>query len=204
MGNLEATKKIAKDATEDDKEALAIRQANAAVMLLRMDAADQVWPLLRHSPDPRVRSYIIHWLRPRGGDSASIIARYEQESDVTIKRALLLCLGEFELADSEKQLFVEKLLDVYRSDPDAGLHAAAEWLLRQWEQSERIVAIDKDLQQSEEPLVAAKDDRKRWYVNRQGQTFVILDAGEFEMGSQESEVGRNPNEQLHKRKIGRR
>src|SRR5690606_34356208 len=127
------------------QEALAMRQANAAVLLLRMGAAEHVWPLLEHSPDPRVRSYIIHWLSPRGGDAKTIIARYQRETDVTVKRALLLCLGEFELADADKQPLIERLLAVYRTDPDAGLHAAAEWLLRQWKQGEQLAAIDKEL-----------------------------------------------------------
>ncbi|MCH7685356.1 MAG: SUMF1/EgtB/PvdO family nonheme iron enzyme, partial [Planctomycetes bacterium] len=204
LGNAEVAKTSKQDASEADKEALAMRQANAAVLLLRMDAAENVWPLLKHSPDPRVRSYIIHWLSPQGGDPQTIIARYEQETDVTIKRALLLCLGEFELADSDKQPLIEKLLDVYRSDPDAGLHAAAEWLLRKWGQAEQVAVIDMELQQNEEQLVAGKDDQRQWYVNSQGQTFVILDAGEFLMGSPEGEVGHGPNETLHRRKIGRR
>ncbi|TWU28886.1 Serine/threonine-protein kinase PknB [Novipirellula artificiosorum] len=189
---------------EDAKETLAMRQANAAVMLLRMDAAENVWPLLKHSPDPRVRSYIIHWLSPRGGDPPTIIARYDNETDVTIKRALLLCLGEFELPDSEQQPLIETLLTVYRSDPDAGLHAAAEWLLRKWRQADEIAAIDKELQQNEEQLTAAKDNKRKWYLNTQGQTFVILDADEFQMGSPESEAGHFPSEILHRRKIGRR
>ena len=204
LGNDEITGSVTEDAAEADREALAVRQANAAVMLLRMDAADQVWPLLQHSPDPRVRSYIINWLSPRGGDPATILARYEQETDVTIKRALLLCLGEFELTDSGQQPLIEKLLTVYRNDPDAGLHAAAEWLLRQWEQGEQLVAIDKELQQKEADLVAAGDKQRQWYVNSQSQTFVILDAGEFQMGSPEGEAGRRSGERLHRRKIGRR
>jgi hypothetical protein len=173
-------------------------------MLLWMDAAEKVWPLLKHSPDPRARSYIIHWLSPRGGDPQTILARYESETDVTIKRALLLCLGEFELDESQKQPLIETLLTDYRSDPDAGLHAAAEWLLRRWDQGEKLAAIDKDLRQNEEQRTADKDNKRQWYVNGQGQTFVILDAGEFQMGSPGSEVGRNQNEQLHRRKIGRR
>jgi hypothetical protein len=188
---------------KDAKESLAMRQANAAVMLLRMDAAEQMWPLLKHSADPRVRSYIIHWLSSRGGDVAAIITRYEQEKEDTIKCALLLCLGEFELADAEQQPLLEKLLDVYRTDPDAGLHAAAEWLLRQWKQAEKIAAIDKELQQSEEQLKTNKEDKREWYINGQGQTFVILDASEFLIGSPESEAGRNPRERLLRRKIGR-
>ena len=148
LGNVEVVSTIPEDASEAEKESLAMRQANAAIMLLRMKAADQVWPLLKHSPDPRVRSYIIHWLGPRGGTVNQIIARYESETDVTIKRALLLCLGEFELSESDKQPLIEKLLEVYRSDPDAGLHAVAEWLLRQWKQGQQLAAMDKALQQT--------------------------------------------------------
>src|SRR5205807_2087259 len=40
---------------EDDKEKLAKRQANAAVVLLRLGQADKVWPLLKHSRDCRAR-----------------------------------------------------------------------------------------------------------------------------------------------------
>src|SRR5207302_5884416 len=45
------------EATEEDKETLAKRQANAAVVLLRLGRHGEVWPLLKHSSDPRVRSY---------------------------------------------------------------------------------------------------------------------------------------------------
>jgi len=207
LGNAEIAKSLPHHASDDDKEAAAIRQANAAVMLLRMDAPDQVWPLLKHSPDPQVRSYIIHWLSALGGDPKVIIERFKVENDVTIKRALLLCLGEFnepQLPKSERRPLVETLLTVYRTDSDAGLHAAAEWLLRQWKQAEQIAAIDTELRQTEEQLQAAQNHQRNWYVNGQGQTFVTLDAGEFQMGSPESEAGRSTREVLHQRRIGRR
>ncbi len=204
LGIAEVARTFLEDASEAEKESLAMRQANAAVMLLKMGASDQVWPLLKHSPDPRVRSYIIHWLSPRAGDPKTIIARYEQETDVTIKRALLLCLGEFELEEVEQQPLVENLLEVYSSDRDAGLHAAAEWLLRKWKQDEKISAIDKELPQTEKQLTAAKDKQRQWYVNGQGQTFVIFDAGEFQMGSRVTEADRRTDETLHRRWIGRK
>jgi hypothetical protein len=31
-----------------------------------MGKGDEVWPLLRYSSDPRLRSYIIHWLNRLG------------------------------------------------------------------------------------------------------------------------------------------
>jgi formylglycine-generating enzyme required for sulfatase activity len=47
-------------------------------------------------------------------------------------------------------------------------------------------------------------DRRLWYVNRQGQTFVVVDARQpFAMGSPESEPGRDESEPRHERKIGR-
>lgn len=204
LGNAEVARTPAEDANEAAKESLAIRQANAAVMLLRANAAGQVWPRLKHSSDPRVRSKIIHWLSPRGGNAATIISRYKQESDITIKRALLLCLGEFKLSDAEKQPLIETLLTVYRNDPDAGLHAAAEWLLMQWQQGDKIAAVDKVLQQEEEQLAANNDTQRQWYINGQGQTFVIVDADEFQMGSPDWEQGSVPSEQLHRQKIDRR
>ena len=34
-----------------------------------MGKAEEVWPLLRHSADPRLRSFIVNWLNPLGADS---------------------------------------------------------------------------------------------------------------------------------------
>src|SRR5262249_25810521 len=39
--------------TDEALEALAKRQANAALILLRFGQEECVWPLLRHNPDPR-------------------------------------------------------------------------------------------------------------------------------------------------------
>lgn len=193
------------DSSEEQKEALAKRQANAAVMLMRMDAAKHVWPLLKHSADPRLRSYIIHWLAPRRANPRTLIARYHQETDLSIQRALLLCLGEFEnLPKTERAELITNMTSTYRRERDPGLHAAAEWLLRKWGQVEEVVEIDKELEQSEEELKAVKEQARQWYINRQGQTFAILDAGEFLMGADALEAGRNPTEHLHRRKIGRR
>lgn len=204
IGNAEMRKTPAIRASEADKEALAMRQANVALMLLRMTATEYVWPLLKHSPDPSVRSYIIHWAGKRNVNPQTILTRYEEEIDVTIKRALLLCLGELALDDTDKERFIETLKRVYRSEPDAGLHAASEWLLRKWGQGEQIAAMVKDLRQHEGLLDTRVSDKRKWYINSQEQTFVILDSGEFMIGSTESEVRSMENEIQTKRRIDRR
>ena len=190
-----------------ESESLASRQANAAVLLLRMNTPDRVWPLLKHRPDPQVRSYIIHWLSRRGGEPEPLLVRYERETDPSIRRALLLCLGEFELSQLPERTrlpLIETLLTDYRMDPDAGIHAATEWVLRRWGQQERVAKINTELRQSEAQLHRSADVARQWYVNEQEQTFVILEAGVTMIGSPESEAGRISSESLHSRRLDRR
>ena len=64
--------------SEEVKDRLAERQARAAVALVRMGKAEEVWPLLRHSADPRVRSFIVNWLNPLGADPSPIAAEIDR------------------------------------------------------------------------------------------------------------------------------
>src|SRR5205085_1075581 len=79
--------------TDEEKERLAKRQANAAVGLLRLGQAEAVWPLLKHPAhpqaqaygfsDPRARSYLVHRLSPLGADPGAIIKRLDEEKEVS-------------------------------------------------------------------------------------------------------------------------
>ena len=60
--------------SEPVKDELAARQARAAVALIRLGHAGDVWPLLRHSPDPRLRSFIVNWLGQLGADPHDVAA----------------------------------------------------------------------------------------------------------------------------------
>jgi hypothetical protein len=136
--------------TDDEKETLAKRQANASVALLRMGQAEQVWPVLKHSPDPRARSYLIHRLSPLGAAPAAIVRRLEQEKEVSGRRALLLSLGEFGLPAGERERLIPVVRPLYRQDPDAGLHGAAEWLLRQWKKESELKEFEQGWVKDEE------------------------------------------------------
>ena len=65
---------------ESDKESERVRdrqaerQARAAVALLRMGKVGEITPLLRHSADPRLRSFIINWLSPLEADPTILAA----------------------------------------------------------------------------------------------------------------------------------
>ena len=148
---------------EEVKDRLAERQARAAVALVRMGKAEEVWPLLRHSADPRLRSFIVNWLSPLGADphadrrrtrpnrrrsAKPSPAQGQQAMDAILfhpetsqRRALILALGTYGtegLSPGEREPLIGKLLDLYRNDPDSGIHGAAEWTLRQWKQQEKL------------------------------------------------------------------
>jgi formylglycine-generating enzyme required for sulfatase activity len=217
----EIDKKLPSDlpSSDDKREKLAKRQANAAVALLRMNQPEKVWPLLKHSPDPRVRSYLIHRLSPLGADAGAISKRLDEEPDLTIRQALILSLGEFsekELPLYERQALLPRLQDIYRTDADPGLHASAEWLLRTWQQEAWLKQVNdewaKDKEEREKRLASlqrllSKDKEKvppHWYVNGQGQTMVVIPGPVvFAMGSPLTEVRRPDNERQHKKRIGR-
>jgi formylglycine-generating enzyme required for sulfatase activity len=214
---------VALPSSDAKREKLAKRQANAAVALLRLNRPEKVWPLLKRTPadDPRVRSYLIHRFGPMGADPAALVKRLEEEPDVTIRRALILSLGPEEFGQGAwtpegKGVLVERLQELYRTASDPGLHAAAEWLLRQWKQEAWLKQVteewakdregrDRRLEKIQELV---KKDRKKtppqWYVNGQGQTMVVIPGPvEFLMGSPPTEEGRQPYELQHQRRIGR-
>ena len=152
---------------DEDKEQLALRQANAAVALARLGPADEVWPLLKHSPDPRLRSYVIDRFASFGADPTALLVRYKTEPEPSIRRALLLTLGNFAAANlldtTQREELAVDLLRLYREDPDRGIHGAAEWTLRQLGQGNQIEAS----RQAPWPQGKVVGERQ-WYVTKTG------------------------------------
>jgi formylglycine-generating enzyme required for sulfatase activity len=203
---------------DDAKEKLAKRQANAAVALLRMNESEKVWPLLKHSPDPRVRSYLIHRLSAMDADAEAIVKRLGEETDLTIRRALILSLGEFGdgFSAEDRKSLLPKLQEMYRTASDPGIHAASEWLLRTLEQGAWLKRRneewaqdrgqrEKRLESIEHLLKSEKEKTSpQWYVNGQGQTMVVIPGPvEFVMGSPMTEADHYSDEVQHKMRIGR-
>ena len=215
------------DNSEMVKDHLAERQARAAITLLRMGKTVEIIPLLRHSADPRLKSFIVNWLHLLGADPkadpkllAAELDRIDPNANPTHvqgqqfmdavlfhletsqRRALILALGTYGtegLSPGERKPLIAKLLDVFRNDSDSGIHGAAEWTLRQWGQQDKLKEVDAQ-------LMKLKDrGEHRWFVNSQGQTFALIDGPvEFHMGSPPNEPYRSLDETLHRRTIPRR
>jgi serine/threonine protein kinase/formylglycine-generating enzyme required for sulfatase activity len=209
--------------SEDVKDQLAMRQGRAAIALIRLGRPEEVFRLLQHSPDPRLRSFILNWLKPLKANAELIAAEFDrivpaanptpaqgqQKMDAilfhrenSIRRALILTLGTFgsdRLSPGDRAPLTAKLLDLYRSDPDAGIHGAAEWALSRWQQQKQLKATQAELSKEKEW------HGRRWYVNGQGQTFVIVEGPvRFRMGSPTNELERQAEEISHLQVIPRR
>jgi serine/threonine protein kinase len=122
-------------ADSEIKEAADRRRANAACGMMLLGRPENVWGLLRFDPDPQLRSILIHLLGPAGVDSEILFSRIGVEAEPTIRRALVLALGEISESrwDPQRRDEGERwLLERYEYDVDAGFHAATKWLLGLW------------------------------------------------------------------------
>ncbi len=200
-----------------EQDTLARRQAHAIAALIPNDPNDtphDAWSffVLPRNTDPSLRGYLIARLAaidsdPFGGQYHRLEKRYFVEQDVTAKRALLLALGEF---DPLQYIAPEGLLELYRTHPDPGFHAAADWVLRCRRGHGREVAqIDAEFAAASRAATKRGEDPARadrnWFVNGEGQTFTIIRGPvEFSMGSPVTEMNRKPvNEPGHRKRISR-
>jgi formylglycine-generating enzyme required for sulfatase activity len=124
-------------------------------------------------------------------------------AETSTRRALILALGTYGtevLSPGEREPLVGRLLDLYRNDPDPGIHGATEWTLLQWKEDEKVEALIAE-------LTTLKNRGKRlWYVNGEGQTYAVIEGPvEFRMGAPPTEPDRVPgNEPLWPMRIRRR
>jgi serine/threonine protein kinase/formylglycine-generating enzyme required for sulfatase activity len=188
--------------SEEEKDGQAQRRARAALAMVRLGHPDAAWPHLRHSMDPRLRSFIVNWLSPLDVDARVIAAYFDGprtsdlpvvgsarptmeailfHAETSIRRALILALGSYGssgLSPADRAPLTDKLLKLYRNDPDAGIHGAAEWTLRRWNESDNLKEINEAIGKVSDP------GERHWFVNRQGQTFAVIHGSvQFSMGS---------------------
>jgi formylglycine-generating enzyme required for sulfatase activity/tetratricopeptide (TPR) repeat protein len=199
--------------TVPQREQVARQQASAAATLLHLGQTKEVWPLFLPRSDPTLRSYLVQRTGQSGVDARLLVQRLDAEKNASARAALIVALGEYRQEQLPAQVrgpLVKKLLDWYRHDPDPGVHGAIDWLLRHakegpdhrpldWGQAKQLEQIDQQLRRRD------PDGKRRWYVNGQGQTMVLMPGPvEFRMGSPHTDPERiMPNERPHRRRIGR-
>jgi formylglycine-generating enzyme required for sulfatase activity len=181
----QALRKLLSQSSPDDtapniRDAFWKKQATAAVCLLGLGEPEAVWPLLEHTPNPSLRSFIIGRLAPLGADFKTLADHLVHETDPSIQQAVILALGEFDagkMSNEQRQSMVERLVNLYGTNSDSSVHSAAAWALRQWQEEKTVKRLDAELRS------AAPQRQRSWFINSQGQTFVVVDGPvEFLMG----------------------
>ena len=117
-----------------------------------------------------------------GANWQQLADRLESETDVSIRRALVLALGEYDksaISASKWQTMIDSLSALYRNAPDPGIHSATAWTLRQWQEEDTVKRIDTEIQK----LSWSEQKKRDWFINSQGQTFIVVNGPvDFDMG----------------------
>src|SRR5262249_2824013 len=109
---------------------------------------------LGYGPDLTVRSFVIRHLLTTGADLRAVLGWLRDNrgehgpADSGMRQALILALGysnqpqdrllQFQpdtgaLGDAPGEAIAVVLFELYRTDPDPGVHSAVDWLLRRWD-----------------------------------------------------------------------
>jgi formylglycine-generating enzyme required for sulfatase activity/serine/threonine protein kinase len=182
-----------------ERDRFARRQATATVAAARLGRPELLWPLLRFDPQPRLQSWLVELLGPAGTDPKMLDERLDRETDVSVRRAILLALGKTpfnRLGPDVQHRLVERLLTLLRQDRDPGTHSAAEWALRKWGQDDKLKEIRQDLP------AAGTATQRGWTANSNGDVLVTVPGpAEFWIGSPADEPDRADNETRHRRRV---
>ena len=115
-----------------------------------------------------------------GAKPQPLAERLANESDLSVRSALILSLGNFPLLDHSTLL--PQMQEIYDSADDPGLHAAAEWLLQQWQQDDvaddrpstappRKEQREKRLAKDFPELESGDAKSRQWFVNSQAKRW---------------------------------
>ncbi len=184
--NLLSATLSAEDFHRSEAEFLAaVRQiANGHGILFHFDDAlsrliggrDSVWSAFNFDHDPTVRTTLMLDFVRHQFDRRAIKTRLLKslktpcEEEEGLRQALALVIGKLGdgLPSAELQLLIGELKRGYESDPSASVHSALGWALRQLADDNIINGLDRQLAQSYDASVFAKqlsgDYPRKWFI----------------------------------------
>jgi serine/threonine protein kinase/formylglycine-generating enzyme required for sulfatase activity len=188
---------------EAGKDAIASHQASAAVALAVLGQPEQLWPLLRHRSDPRLRTLLIERLAQSSLTTKVLMDRLLQpDIDPIERQAILLAWAEMPQAAlpyALKATVIARARVLFLEDPDPGVHSAAELVLRRWADPQLLESLREELESA-----ALSNPGLRWATGPNEHTFAILPGPlEFRMGAPPGKGEYYGEPVLHYRKIDR-
>jgi hypothetical protein len=154
------------------------RRAIAAIALLRLGEGGDAWAIFRDEPDPGARTFVIHHATGYSLPLATLIGRLPAEGDASRIRGLLFAIGQHGAltgSDADRHRADEVVRRRFLGHDDAGVHAAAEWLLR------KLAGAGTSAGPGAAPSETARSPaggaaRRNWYRTKEGHVMIILDA----------------------------
>lgn len=172
------------------------RRAHSAVALFLLGRPEAVYTLLGQNDDPDVRTALIDLL-PSLVEYDSVLRMLQNPANDLGKQALLLALDAYreagKLSVAEQNQLATRLGEFFVENKSAAIHSAAEWLLRQLNQTKRIETLQKQLE-------GRREDS--WLVSKTGHTMAII-AGpvDFQIGPSGGGTARQESENRYPRQI---
>ncbi len=160
------------------------KQARAIAALAYLGQPVRLWETLAKPDAPdlqaELRSIALSFRIPLN----LLAERAMVEANPTARQNLLLLLGMFpvkEIPDETRKSLKNLLMKEFTTNPDPGIHAAIDWLLRHaWNDAAELNAIIKPLAAKKPPSIPGDG----WRINSEGQTLSVLKPGMvFEMGA---------------------
>lgn len=165
--------------TDEKLDNDARRRAAAAAALWLLGDPGPASRTLRDSSNPRPRTFLIHHSFEFGIAPEMYASRLERCESPDERYALLLALAEFPVArvpDPVRSEVANALAADRKSDRSAGVHSAAERLLKRWGHAQAPAGGRQDPRQAQ--------DGVGWYVTPAGHTMSVIEGPvEFVMGS---------------------
>jgi formylglycine-generating enzyme required for sulfatase activity len=177
-----------------------LQNARAAITAYLKGNHTALWVRLRRDSDPAIRSQLVNSF----ADSVpiqAVIQQLKRTSDAGERAALILSLGGYgdrTIASAQRQIIASFLLDLYRTDTDAEVHSAIDWLLggmaRTHFNLNRRVALKKIDREVEGHSAAGNT----WSGGPEGLTMILVDGPvAFAMGADLSEPRSSDDETPH-------
>ena len=161
-----------------DYQPVVNRKAAAVELAQRLGRDAHFWQQLDSQKDPRVRTVLINEFA-RADLTLQDIKQSLKSPAPRIRQALLLGLPQklASFTDAEQANVETTLLELYRTDSDAGVHSAAEYLLR-------MIGADGTLLREQERLASEGARIGNWRVLAIGLCMVTVERpGSIAIGS---------------------
>ena len=181
------------------------RRAHAAALLFALGDEEPTRQSLGQTDDPEITAFLEKRLTDLVLNCDAIYTKLSTTTTASLRASLLRVLAGIDA--TARQNFRPALQDncltafetAFRTDPDSGVHSAAEWGLRSWGRSDRIESLTQELASKEIPT-----DRT-WLISRTGHTMAIIRGPvEAHIGSPLDEPNRDASDEAPvTRKINR-